>query len=106
MKRERDVVKRNNKVYWWNSEIAEIRGKCNMWRRRLIRAKRRKSPGRASQLAGELKNNRRELSKAIGKAKKEAWDELLEGLNRDPCGRPYKAIMNKIKSDSIDILLY
>lgn len=54
-------------------------------------------------MAGELKNNRRELKKAIGKAKKEAWDELLEGLNRDPWGRPYKAIMNKIKSDSVDI---
>lgn len=35
MKRERDEIKRNNKVYWWNSKIAEIRGKCNMWRRRL-----------------------------------------------------------------------
>lgn len=72
MKRERDGAKRNTKVYWWNSELAEIRGKCNMWRRRLTRAKRRKSPGRASQLAGELKNNRRELRKAIEKAKKEA----------------------------------
>lgn len=46
MKIERDGVKRNAKVYWWSNEIAEIRGKCNIWKRRLTRAKRRKSPGR------------------------------------------------------------
>lgn len=36
----------------------------------------------------------------IGSAKKNAWDELLEELNRDPWGRPYKAVMNKIRSDN------
>lgn len=71
-----------------------------MWRRRLIRAKSRKDPEQETQLAGELKNSRKELRKAIGKT---AWDELLEGLNRDPWGRPYKIIMNKIWSDNINI---
>lgn len=35
-------------------------------------------------MAGELKNSRKELRIAIGKAKRNAWDELLEGLSADP----------------------
>lgn len=66
-----------------------------MWRRRLVRAKGRKSPGRVSQLVGELKRNRKELRIVIGKDKKEAWNELLEGLNGDPWGRPYRAVMKQ-----------
>lgn len=43
------------------------------------------------------------MRKAIGKAKKKAWDELLDGLSGDPWGRPYKMIMNKINPDSVNI---
>lgn len=70
MTREKIGEKRKDKVYWWNNKIAKIRGRCSMWRQRLIRAKGRKSLERVSQLAGELKNNRKELRKAIGKAKR------------------------------------
>lgn len=103
MKRERGGKDVKGKVYWWSTEIAEIRGRCNMWRRRLIRAKDRKDQELETQLAGELKTSRKELRKAIEKAKKRAWDELLERLNRDPWGRPYKMIMSKIKSDNVNI---
>lgn len=74
-----------------------------MWRQKLTRAKVRKSPERISLLAGELKNSRKELRIAIGKTKREAWDELLEGLNRDPWGRLYKTAMNKIRPENMDI---
>lgn len=103
MKRERGGRGMKGKVYWWSTEIAEIRGRCNMWRRRLVRAKGRNNQEREAQLAGELKNSRKELRRAIGNAKKKAWDELLEGLSRDPWGRPYKMVMNKIKSDNVNI---
>lgn len=56
-----------------------------------------------SQLVGELKRNRKQLRIAIGKAKKEAWNELLEGLNRDPWGRPYKNVMKQVKLDNVEI---
>lgn len=75
-----------SKVYWWNTEIADLRGKCSMWRRRMIRAKRKDTPKVVEQLAGVLKESRKELKKAIGRAKKKAWEELLEGLNADPNG--------------------
>lgn len=73
-----------------------------MWRRRLVRAKGRKSLELVSQLAGELKDCRKELRIAIGTAKRKAWDELLEGLIGDPWGRPYKAILGKIRPSSMD----
>lgn len=103
MTREKIGEKRKDKMYWWNNKIAKIRGRCSMWRRRLIRAKGRKSLERVSQLAGELKNNIKKLRKAIGKAKREAWDELLERLNKDPWGQPYKVVMNKIRSENVNI---
>lgn len=102
MIREKIGEKRKDKVYWWNNKIAKLRDRCSMWRRILIRAKGRKSLERVSQLAGELKNNRKELRKAIGKAKREAWDELLERLNKDPWGQPYKVVMNKIRSENVN----
>lgn len=64
-------------MYWWNSEIAEIRRRCITWRRRLVRAKRRKSPEYVAQVVDTLKENRKQLRRHIGKAKREAWDELL-----------------------------
>lgn len=43
------------------------------------------------------------MRKLIDKAKKEGWNELLEGLNRDPWGRPYRLIMNKISTGRINV---
>lgn len=91
-----------NKIYWWNQEIAGLKGRrmwsmWSMWRRRLIRAKSRGNPEKEAQSAGELRAARKELRIMIGKAKRKAWDELLEGLNGDPWGRPYKGIINKMK---------
>lgn len=43
--RDKGNEKGRNRVYWWSKDIAVIRGRCSMWRRRLIRAKGRKSPG-------------------------------------------------------------
>lgn len=42
MRSEKGEKKTKGKVYWWSTKIVEIR--CNMWRRRLIRAKSRKDP--------------------------------------------------------------
>lgn len=90
-------------VYWWNNEIAEIRGRCSAWRRRLVRAKKRGDVVRVMDIVKCLKETRKELRIAIGKAKRQAWDELLESLDRDPWGRPYKMVLNKIKQENIGI---
>lgn len=78
MKRENGGKYDKSKVYWWNVNIAEIRGRCSMRRRRLTIAKCRKDPEQVAQLAGILKENRMELRETIGKAKKEAWNEPLD----------------------------
>lgn len=83
-KRLRAGTSGRNKAYWWSAEIADLRGKCSMWRRRLVRAKRRGTPETAEQMAGALREGRKKLKKAIGTAKRKAWEELLEGLNADP----------------------
>lgn len=93
---------RRKKVYWWNDEIAIVSSRCSLWRRRLTRAKSRKSLERVSQSAEELKQCRKDLRIVIGVAKKKALDELL-GLSGDPWGRPYKTIMNKIRLNNFDI---
>lgn len=104
MKRDKGENIVRNKMYWWSAEIAELREKCGMWRRRLTRTKSRSNIDRVTQLAGELKEKRKELKRAIGKAKRDAWSELLEGLSGDPWGRPYKAVMNKIKTENSNII--
>lgn len=37
------------------------------------------------------------LQVAIADAKSRSWSELLEGLNRDPWGRPYKMVLGKLR---------
>lgn len=69
MKKENGGNEMKRKVYWWCKEIADVRGRCKMWRWKLIRAK-RQDRDLETQLAGKLKNSRKALRKAIGNAKK------------------------------------
>lgn len=39
---------------------------------------------------------RRELRDAIRAAKKASWEELIQDLDADPWGRPYKIVSNKL----------
>lgn len=102
MKRVKGTNTRKS-AYWWSADIAQGRDRCRMWRRRLLRAKSRQNDEQVTQLAGELRKSRKELRKMIGLAKKNAWDELLEGLNRDPWGRPYKMVINKMKESDCNV---
>lgn len=96
-------IKNRKAVYWWNDEIAEIRGRCGAWRRRLIRAKKRKYLEHVTEIVNRLKETGKELRIPIGKAKREAWEDLLYSLDRDPWEHPYKMVLNKIKQDNIGI---
>ena len=40
---------------------------------------------------------RRPLQRAVKEAKRRAWGELLASLDADPCGRPYKMVLNKLR---------
>lgn len=95
-------------VFWWCSEIEDLRTQCSETRRRYGHCRRRRH-GRtneelpAEQLAaerllyGNFRLAKQELQLAIGRAKAQGWSEALDGLDRDPWGRPYKAARNKFR---------
>ena len=81
-------------VYWWSEGIAAIRREC-------LRARRLHQRAARGPIYEELRvayeRKRRELKIAIKMAKRKCWRDLCEEADSDPWGRPYKAVMNKIK---------
>lgn len=82
-------------VYWWNNNIAQLRAKSNRARRLAQRA--RKKPSFA-ELEVAFKRARAELTKAIKCSKRQCWTALIEEVESDPWGRPYKVVMTKLRS--------
>ncbi|XP_032689018.1 uncharacterized protein LOC116852607 [Odontomachus brunneus] len=117
-----------HQVYWWNAAIEALRRECVNKRRSLIRLNRRStrhkkragSPGRAGQhqpspsrnprrepdeltsrLAEEAyKEAKRNLHKEIARAKTEAWHELINSIEADSWGLPYRLVLKKLKGAS------
>ena len=81
-------------VYWWNEDIAAIRRECLRARRVHQRAARGPT---YEELRVAYETKRRELKTAIKMAKRKCWRDLCEEADSDPWGRPYKAVLNKIK---------
>jgi len=81
---------RNNKrgVYWWCDEIQQSR-------RKLTRCRKRGAP--CEDLLNLYKLARSSLCREIKKAKLEAWDKLLQTLEEDPWGLPYKIVMDRLR---------
>ncbi|GBP15361.1 Probable RNA-directed DNA polymerase from transposon X-element [Eumeta japonica] len=52
----------------------------------------------ATELITEYKNARRSLNKAIKDSKRRCWEELINEVDKDPWGRPYKVVMTHLKS--------
>jgi len=89
-------------VYWWSSEIAELRRVANAARERLKHCRRHLRRGIGSRTEEAAAANvsadaTYALRRQIGKAKAAAWQELLDSLDDNPWGRPYKLVMNKMK---------
>lgn len=82
-------------TYWWTDEIAQLRRTAIRANRLLSRARRKGNALRMARAWEERKEARRELTQAIRKAKATAWEEVLKDLDRDPWGRPYRAVFNK-----------
>jgi hypothetical protein len=94
-------------VYWWSVEIAALRVAANAARRNYTRCRRRRHTVEEEELLHRaLVQAKEALQLAITKRKEEARAEFLETLDRDPWGRPYKLVRNKMKStppmDSMD----
>lgn len=86
-------------VYWWSAEIAQLRRACVVTRRQYTRQRRRRfrDEDLEVRLYAAYKEAKETLQLAIARAKTQARDELLETLNRDPWGRPYRSVRGKLR---------
>lgn len=82
-------------VYWWNDTIVTLRGEYHKARRKSQRAR-----GKSTHAALEekYKEASSKLTKAIKNSKKQCWNELLSIVDDDPWGRPYKVVMQRLKT--------
>ncbi|XP_032690714.1 uncharacterized protein LOC116853663 [Odontomachus brunneus] len=87
-------------AYWWTSKIAQLREIATAARRRLSRARRRHNGGLPGieLIYHQYRGARKALTTEIARQMERSHRELLEGLNRDPWGRPYKMVMNKLRA--------
>jgi hypothetical protein len=91
---------RNRDVYWWTPEIAELRASCVRAHRRFLRARRRRRTRDEEEISrcyGVCREARRTLQREIKIAKARSWKELIEAVESDPCGRPYKVLTRKLR---------
>lgn len=84
-------------VPWWTAEIAELRKNANKARRKLTRERTKGNQNNIEVLTMIYKKCKLELNVEIRKAKKENWINLMQEIDTDPWGRPYKCIMKKLK---------
>lgn len=77
-------------LYWWTTEIGQLRSKCLSARRASTR-----NHGDPT-LKEEFKNARKSLRSAIKMSKRERWLELCEKVDLDPWGKPYKIVTKNI----------
>ncbi|CAG4978795.1 unnamed protein product [Colias eurytheme] len=91
-----------NKAYWWSREHERLRSACVTARRRFTKYRRRRrradySTAEETERYTIYQNAKKALRDAIAVAKERAWMELLDTLNLDPWGRPYRLVMNKLR---------
>lgn len=87
----------NASVYWWNDSIAELR-QGTIRARRLAQRARGKAEHPA--LEGRYREARAKLTHAIKRSKRQAWLELVNEVEQDPWGKPYRVIMSRLKRNS------
>lgn len=94
--------KTRKQAYWWNEELGEIRRACIRSKRAWTRSKRRRHslPEEIDNFGREYKQKRNDLRDAIKKAKSTAWSELIETIDKDPWGLPYRIVLNRLRQSS------
>lgn len=80
-------------VYWWNSDLAELRRNCVQTRRTYTRTAKRGNLETIGESWEIYQSSRKALRNAIKKAKRAHWKELCEAVNCDIWGDGYKIVM-------------
>lgn len=86
-------------VYWWNEDILRLRRTLIASRRAWTRSRRRllSSDPHYRMVFSTYKKAKKNLKKAIRRAKGFAWRELIQNLNDDPWGLPFKLVLSKLR---------
>jgi hypothetical protein len=87
------------RVYWWSAELSHLREVCATERRRYTHQRRRRVRNESAEtsLYEAYIAAKKELSVAISQAIELSREMLLETLNHDPWGRPYKMVRSKLR---------
>lgn len=84
-------------MFWWNEEIAEARCATISAKRAWNRCKRRRDQTGIEGLARSYRAARRNLRRMINRAKRDSWKDLIQAIDEDPWGLPYKIVLNKLR---------
>lgn len=87
-------------AYWWSDFIAELRSVCIKARRRWIRGRKAGRSIIMEVLRVDYQSKKKDLKRAISKAKSAAWRELILTLDSDPWGLPYCLVLNRLRRSS------
>ncbi|RLU15154.1 hypothetical protein DMN91_012148 [Ooceraea biroi] len=90
-------------VFWWT----DARKAANAARRRYTRARRKPDADRVAMLREAYTQARRDYRAQISKAQQQAWAALLEQVNQDPWGRPYRTVLKRLSprgTNPLDVL--
>ncbi|XP_046742524.1 uncharacterized protein LOC124409152 [Diprion similis] len=81
-------------AHWWTDRIAQLRRECVSARRRAQRARAKSRDADASMAAYRMA--KRDLRNEIKASKARCWEELLQAVDEDPWGLPYKLVTKKL----------
>ncbi|KMQ82638.1 reverse transcrpitase [Lasius niger] len=92
--------KPRRQAYWWQDSVALIRRECirahRFWQRE--KRKNRPQPDVVVALGKVYKERRKELRNEISRLKSLVWQELINSIDGDPWGIPYKLVMKNLKT--------
>ncbi|KAI4475429.1 hypothetical protein M0804_014319 [Polistes exclamans] len=96
MQRVRMCANKSRAAPWWSREIALLRGAATTARRRYLRARRGGDPVRIRECLETRREKKRDLARAIRRAKASAWKNFIATIEGDSWGRPYRMVMGKL----------
>lgn len=87
-------------AHWWSDEVAVARNACITARRRATRLARNSPSAMHDEAREAYRVARRHLRSIIRRAKAISWQDLIDKVNRDPWGLPYKVVLNRLRRPS------
>jgi len=90
---------KRRQTYWWSAEIAELRN-IAVKARRIWCIKHCSNNVDVIRKKDAYAKAKKALRNAIKKAKNAAWTELINSIDSDPWGLPYKLVMGRLRRSS------